>query len=59
MTGLSARLPLLLSDFVAINLATVFMLWSKYVGGSLEGARLVGADCAKAEEATSGLGHLA
>ena len=39
MSGFSARLPLLLSDFVAINLATVFMLWSKHMGGSLEGAR--------------------
>jgi len=36
MSNLHRTILLLLSDFIAVNLATLFLLWMKFVGGRLE-----------------------
>ncbi len=35
MSGIASRLLILLSDFIAISIASIFLLWSKFVGGQL------------------------
>jgi len=44
MSALHRTVLLLLSDLIAVNLASIFFVWMKFVGGSLDNALIIGDD---------------